>query len=127
MNENRTAHTKRNIICLMRQFAFYLIRNRHHAWVFPKEFFSNENQIYKPYIFTRVEISLFLEKAEKLHPNPQFPTRHMKLPLLYRTLYCFGLRVSEATGLTLGTVNLKNGILFIKEAKDYRDRIILLS
>ncbi len=33
MNENRTACTKRNILSLMRQFAFYLIRNGHHAWV----------------------------------------------------------------------------------------------
>lgn len=127
MNENRTARTKRNIISLMRQFAFYLIRNGHHAWVFPKELFPNKEQIYKPYIFTREEIFLFFEKAENLSYNPQFPTRHMTLPLLYRTLYCCGLRVSEATGLTLETVNLKNGILFIKEAKDYRDRIIPLS
>lgn len=127
MNQNRTAHTKRNIIGLMRQFAFYLIRNGHHAWVFPKELLPKEEQIYKPYIFTRGEISLILEKAGKIHPNQRFPTRHLTLPLLYRTLYCCGLRVSEATGLTLGTVNLKNGILFIKEAKDYRDRIIPLS
>lgn len=127
MDGNRTAHTKRNIICLMRQFAFYLIRNGQYAWVFPKELFPKEDQIYKPYIFTRGEISRFLEKAEKLHPNPQFPARHMTLPLLYRTLYCCGLRVSEATGLTLETVDLKNGILLIKEAKDYRDRIIPLS
>lgn len=126
-NGNRTTHTKRNIIGLMRQFAFYLIRNGHPAWVFPKELFPNGDQIYKPYIFTREEISLFLEKAEKLHPNPQFPTRHLTLPLLYRTLYCCGLRVSEAAGLTLGTVDLKNGILSIKEAKGYRDRIIPLS
>lgn len=126
MNGNRTAHTKRNIISLMRQFAFYLIRNGHHAWVFPKELFPNKEQIYKPYIFTREEIFLFFEKAENLPHNPQFPTRHMTLPLLYRTLYCCGLRVSEATGLTLETVNLKNGILFIKEAKDYRNRIIPL-
>ena len=127
MDENRTAHTKRNIICLMRQFAFYLIRSGHHAWVFPEELFPNKDQLYKPYIFTREEIFLFLVKVEKLHPNPQFPTRHMTLPLLYRTLYCCGLRVSEATGLTLETVDLKNGILFIKKAKDYRDRIIPLS
>ena len=114
---NRTTHTKRNIIGLMRQFAFYLIRNGHPAWVFPKELFPNGDQIYKPYIFTREEISLFLEKAEQLHPNPQFPTRHLTLPLLYRTLYCCGIRVSEAAGLTLGTVDLKNGILSIKRGQ----------
>lgn len=83
MNENRTAHTKRNIIYLMRQFALYLIRNGHHAWVFPKELFPNEDQIYKPYILPAGK-SPFLEKTEKLHPNPRFPTRHMTLPLLYR-------------------------------------------
>lgn len=51
----------------------------------------------------------------------------MTLPPLCCTLYCCGLRVSEATGLTLGTVDLRNGILFIKEVKDYHDRIIPLS
>lgn len=127
LDRNRSAHTRQNIICLMRQLAFYLIRRGYPAWVSPKEWFPRKEQVYKPYIFTRREVSLFLERTEMISPSRRFPRRHRTLPLLYRTLYCCGLRVSEAIGLTLRNVDLKNGILLIQDAKDFRDRIIPLS
>jgi integrase len=76
------------MIGLLRQFAFYLKRNGHDAYVFPTELFPKEEHLYKPYIFTRNEIASFLKAAERISPNREFPTRHIVLPLLFRTLYC---------------------------------------
>ncbi len=126
-DENRSINTKQNIIGLMRQFASYLTRQGLRAWMFPPELFPKKEQVYKPYIFTHDEISAILQTAEKLIFNPEFPSRYKTLPLLYRTLYCCGLRVSEATNLTLEKVDLQAGMLFICNAKDYRDRVIPLS
>lgn len=126
-DENRSVNTKQNIIGLMRQFASYLTRQGLKAWMFPPELFPKKEQLYKPYIFTHDEISNIMQAAEKLTFNPEFPTRHKTLPLLYRTMYCCGLRVSEATNLTLERVDLQSRLLFICNAKDYRDRVIPLS
>jgi len=126
-DENRSVKTKQNIIGLMRQFASYLTRQGLKAWMFPPELFPKKEQVYQPYIFTHNEISDIMQTAEKLTINPEFPTRYKTLPLLYRTLYCCGLRVSEATNLTLEKVDLHSGMLFICNAKNYRDRVIPLS
>ena len=112
---------------MLRQFAFYLQRNGHDAYVFPTELFPKEEHLYTPYIFTRDEIASFLEAAEKISPNREFPTRHIVLPLLFRTLYCCGLRISEALNLTIDNIDFENSIIVLKNTKDYRDRLIPLS
>lgn len=127
LNANRSTKTTLNMIGLLRQFAFYLQRKGHDAYVFPTELFPKEEHLYTPYIFTRNEIASFLEATEKIRPNREFPTRHMVLPLLFRTIYCCGLRISEALNLTINDIDFENGILILKNTKDYRDRIIPLS
>ncbi|MCJ7842124.1 tyrosine-type recombinase/integrase [Lederbergia sp. NSJ-179] len=124
---NRSAKTTLNIIGLLRQFAFYLQRNGHEAYVYPTELFPKEEHLYTPYIFTRDEITALLEVAEKISPNRNFPTRHIVLPMLFRTLYCCGLRISEALDLTIDDIDFENGILALKNTKDYRDRLVPLS
>jgi integrase len=127
LDANRSVKTTLNMIGLLRQFAFYLIRNGYEAYVFPIELFPKKSQSFVPYIFTKNEIKTFLETAENICPNPEFPTRHIVLPLLFRTLYCCGLRISEALNLTISDIDFENGILMLKKTKDYRDRLIPLS
>lgn len=126
-NVNRSAKTTLNMIGLLRQFAFYLQRNGQNAYIFPMELCPKEEHLYTPYIFTRDEIASFLEAAENISPNRKFPMRHMVLPLLFRTLYCCGLRISEALNLTIDSIDFENSILVLKNTKDYRDRLIPLS
>ena len=127
LNVNRSAKTTLNMIGLLRQFAFYLHRNGQNACIFPTELFPKEEHLYTPYIFTRYEVASFLQVAENISPNHEFPIRHLVLPLLFRTLYCCGLRISEALNLTVNSVDFENGILILKNTKDYRDRLIPLS
>lgn len=124
---NRSAKTTLNMIGILRQFAFYLQRNSHDAYVFPTELLPKKEHLYTPYIFTRNEIASFLKITEKINPNREFPKRHIVLPLLFRTLYCCGLRISEALDITINNIDFENGILILKNTKDYRDRLIPLS
>lgn len=126
-NANRSVKTTLNMIGVLRQFALYLRRIGHDAYVFPLELFPKKENTYKPYIFTRDEIASFIKVAEKIIPSREFPTRHIVLPLLFRTLYCCGLRISEALTLTIADIDIEKGFLVLKNAKGYRDRLIPLS
>lgn len=55
------------------------------------------------------------------------PRRHLVMPVLFRLLYCCGLRVSEATDLLMGDVDLDEGILTIRDSKFGRTRYVPMS
>jgi len=124
---NRCKKTTLNRIGLLRQFTLYLHRNGHYAWLYPEELFPKKETVFHPYVFTNDEISRFMEAAKNIPYNKQHPYRHLVLPLLFRTLYCCGLRISEALNLKIRDVDLKEGVLLIRDAKDYRDRLIPLN
>ena len=48
-------------------------------------------------------------------------------PILFRLIYCCGLRRSEACGLSVAQVDLSQGIITIYNAKGNKDRLIYLS
>jgi integrase len=53
--------------------------------------------------------------------------QHMSCPLLFRLLYCCGLRISEAINLKISDVDFENGVLLIKNSKFGKDRLIPVS
>ncbi len=48
-------------------------------------------------------------------------------PILFRLIYCCGLRRSEACGLSVAQVDLSQGVIAIYNAKGNKDRLIYLS
>lgn len=86
-----------------------------------------DNSSFIPYIFTHEEISKLFEASDRICPIPQSRNIHKALPIVLRLLYGCGLRVSEAVGLLCKDVDLENGILIVREAKNGRDRLIPLS
>ena len=52
----------------------------------------------------------------------QVPFRHLVMPVLFRTIYACGLRVSEARLLRFGDVDVEAGVLTIREGKGGKDR-----
>jgi integrase len=65
-----------------------------------------------------------LEEASKLTPPGSLrPETYVTLLCL---LYCSGLRISEALGLTLADVDLDDGVLFVRESKFHRSRALPL-
>lgn len=52
---------------------------------------------------------------------------HLALPVIFRILYCCGLRVSEVCNLQFRNVNLDAGLLTIRDPKNDCDRYIPFS
>ena len=59
--------------------------------------------------------------------NCRYKNCYITYPVLFRILYCCGLRISEALNLKLKNVDLENGILYVFEAKNNIDRLVPIS
>lgn len=78
-------------------------------------------QAFVPYIYSRDEIKRLLKAAaDRERCNISSLTCRTLLLLLYGT----GLRISEALSLNLADVDLQEGILFIRESKFYKTRLV---
>ena len=55
------------------------------------------------------------------------PFRHLIMPVLFRTIYACGLRLSEARLLRPDDVDIDAGVLQIRDAKGGQDRQVPVS
>ncbi len=108
----------------LRQFALYLQNLGYDVFIPPK--CHKVGHEYIPYIFTHEEIERFLQVVDSIPPHP-LSNKHASYPLLFRLLYCCGLRISEALHLKISDVDFDKGTLFIRESKFGKDRIIPMS
>lgn len=113
-------------IIAIRQLAEYMHSVGAEAYVYPKNS-STKAPAYVPHIFTFAELKKIFEQADKSCDSPQAPYRHLTIPLLFRILYGCGLRISEATNLKVGDVDLEKGVLTIRNSKFDKDRLVPLS
>ena len=109
----------------LRQFALYL-QNLGYTVFIPPKIHKARRGDYIPYIFTHEEIEHFLRVVDSIKPDPR-SNKSAIYPLLFRLLYCCGLRISEATHLKISDCDFDKGVLFIRESKLNKDRIIPMS
>jgi len=82
---------------------------------------------YVPHIYTKQELKAFFAAVDQCRYNKYSPVRHLVVPVIFRVLYCCGLRASEATGLKVDDVDLETGKLTIRKSKGNKDRNVMLS
>ena len=115
--------TKAGILSDIKGFARYLL-SLGTEWKLPE--FPIIEDDYIPYIFSYEEISRIISAADNLgygtFKRPQRATR--VFPVLLRILYSCGLRLGEGLGLKWEDIDLVNGIIYIREAKNMKQRII---
>lgn len=115
--------TKAGILSDIKGFARYLL-SLGTEWKLPE--FPIIEDDYIPYIFSNEEISRIISAADNLgygtFKRPQRATR--VFPVLLRILYSCGLRLGEGLGLKWEDIDLVNGIIYIREAKNMKQRII---
>jgi integrase len=75
-------------------------------------------------IFTPAEVTRLLAAADHLRPDGRAPQRHRVMPVLFRVLYGCGLRLGEALRLRVDDVDLRAGVLTIREGKFRKDRLV---
>ena len=80
-----------------------------------------------PYIFSYSEIVRLFAAADGLPYTPISPQRVYVMSLLFRMLYGCGLRISEALNLVMADVDLDQGILYIRNSKFGKERLVPMS
>ena len=124
-NKPRTIHSRMSAI---RQLAIFMNMTNPGNYVFPEErIIKISKGDFIPYIFTHEEITRLDASFASLPTRNWAPFRPLVYPMLFRVLYCTGLRVSEALNLLLTDVDLENGILLIRNPKNNRDRLVPMS
>ncbi len=82
---------------------------------------------FTPYIFTQDEIQRFFNAADGIEMKRQAPLAYKIYPLMFRMLYCCGMRISEVTSLRTQYVDINKGVLTVLNAKHNKDRLIPMS
>lgn len=111
---------------ILRGFAKYLNSIGKPAYITPNGF-AGKRVPYIPYLYTATELRNFFYGADHLPPHPLSPYREYIVPVLFRVLYCCGLRPQEGRLLKRQDVNLDTGTLYIVDSKKNKDRIVAMS
>lgn len=114
---------------LISQFAKYMVRMGYIAYVPSRDELGKLHRTFCPYIFTHEEIRAFFAVADAMTclPHSVAPRRHLIMPVLFRMLYCCGLRLSEAIMLQGKDVDLEAGVLTIRDSKFGKTRYVPMS
>ena len=115
--------TQRQRITPMRDLAILMNKLGNRAYIFPIKQLPKENR-YPVHIYSQQEITAIFKQIDHCSISSAVPYRHMVMPILFRMLYCCGLRPGEARRLKLKDVDLENGILSILDSKNGNDRLV---
>lgn len=110
----------------IRRFAEFLLQNGNEAYC-PANDRVRTATSFTPHIFTQDELQRFFYAVEHMEPSRQYRKKEIILPMLFRVLYCCGLRVSEAVNLQVKDVDLSNGVLSLLDAKFSKSRLVPVS
>ena len=116
-------------ISVVREFARYMNSIGIPSYVIPIGF-HKKNQASErplPHIYTKDELSAIFSAADKYTYQRKSPAMHLVIPVIFRLMYCCGLRPIEARRLHIEDVNLTSGCIKIVESKGHKDRIVVMS
>lgn len=122
---NWQATTQKRRISFIQNFGEYLLHHDISAFRPGYTVLKNMQPEFKPYIFSHAEIDQLFFRADRIRPNCR--NSHIFYPVLFRTLYGTGMRISEALTLTMEDVDLKEQRLHIVNPKNHKDRLLPIS
>jgi len=79
---------------------------------------------FRPFIFTREQVSALLVRARRLPPSDSFPMRGPVCHLMLAMLYSLGLRHGEALRLRVCDIDMGQQTLFISQTKFHKSRLV---
>lgn len=125
-SDTETKTTQNNRLQALRRFCIYLNTIGIPAYnppVLPKP----EKVV--PYLMTDEDIREFFEQVDLYEATdhvPAFQRMAHEYKVLFRLIYCCGLRNNEACSLKTENINTDNGVLTLYHSKGRKDRIVYL-
>jgi integrase len=116
-----TPATLQGLAAPVRELARWLGRRGVPAYVLPQGTLPRPSR-YVPHIYTDQELAALFAQTDRCRYCAEVPWRHLVMPVLFRTIYGCGLRASEARLLRTDDVDLRTGVLQIRDAKGGKDR-----
>ena len=110
----------------IRQLSKYLRGLGYDAYIIPGHIPAKQVK-YEAHIYTATELRAFFAAIDKCPPSPFSPTRRYVIPVIFRLLYCCGLRSSEARLLATEDIDLSTGKITLRESKGWKARIVYMS
>jgi integrase len=118
--------TVQGLAAPVRELARWLGRRGTAAYVLPARTLPRPAR-YVPHIYTDPELAALFAATDRCRYCSEVPFRHLVMPVLFRTVYACGLRVSEARLLRPGDVDVAGGVLQVRDAKGGKDRQVPVS
>ena len=122
--ESNSTHKMR--FWLIRQLGQYMRRCGYEAFVSTEKTTKANNNNFTPYIFSSSEIKKIICASDSLQKTMKSPQKHIVIPMLFRVLFCCGLRLSEATHLKVEDVIVDSDIVLFNLTKTKFDKERLL-
>ncbi len=126
--KHTSAKSQSNLVSAIRQFARFLRFLGQDAFI-PDEEYNVRYERYYPHLFTDGELEALFDSFDSCEFNPHRPNVRGDLvnPVLFRMMYCCGMRPSEPLHLMCRDINLESGDIYIRESKMKKDRHIIMS
>lgn len=127
LRPNECRKNQRYRLNFIRLFATFMIRNGLSAYVPNVKISTLDDQQFVPYIFSKDELVQLFYQIDNMNPSANHPRSPHIFPVLFRVLYCCGLRANEALNLRICDVDVAQGVLHIREAKHGKHRYVPMS
>ena len=115
-----------NRVSVIRELAKHMNSVGCQAYILPLDF-TKKTSRHIPYIFSYEELARLFREIDSCAPSLKAPARHLVVSVIFRMIYCCGLRPVEARRLRREDVDLRDGVVKILESKGHKDRIVVLS
>ena len=110
----------------IRQLAKHMASQGFEAYVIPTGI-PGRRIHYQRHIFSHRELRALFDAADAIQPSPIGGQRQLIIPVVFRMIYCLGLRPGEARKLHRNDVDLARGAVLIRESKGHKDRMVFMS
>lgn len=122
----KCARTQAVFISLLRHYTKFIRSLGKDAFI-PDEEYTVRYERYRPYIFNEEELSCLFQAIDTIPPNRIVRDRAIIIPVLFRMMYCCGMRPSEPLRLRVEDVDLDSGDIYIRKSKKNKDRHVIMS
>ena len=121
-----STNTRTRALINIRTFTKYLAATGKQSYVVDDEF-SIPIIPYVPVIMKDEELKQFFSGVDITTKYSNLPLKGYILPVLFRMIFCCGLRPAEPLKMRCEDVNLSTGDVYIRQSKRRSDRHILMS